>query len=241
MGAERRGGRARRWSWSRCAQIVPLITLLTGACQRRALSPATPWKPDDPATCVDWKETPEEVASRERTEALQDAAARELTTLAHCAKGLLASEDAVAEWILDIGQDGRIGGVRVVGSTLTDCRPLECVRAALVGRRLPVSPSKEPAKLAQSVELRRGSVSDADHERVERRLARPDTPKTCGEPGARISGRLPAAVIQSIVQVFHEAMLRSALVFLAAARARTKSRRASCLASGTQTEVSVPL
>jgi hypothetical protein len=131
---------------------------------------------------------------------LQDAAARELTTLAHCAKGVPASEDAVAEWILDIGQDGTIGGVRVVGSTLTDCRPLECVRAALVGRRLPVSPSKEPAKLAQSVELRRGSVSDADNERVERRLARPDTPKTCGEPGAPISGRLPAAVIQSIVR-----------------------------------------
>jgi hypothetical protein len=96
----------------------------------RAPKAAAPWTPDDPATCVDGKESTEE--ARERTDALREAANRELATLGRCVKGMPASEDAVVKWVLDIGADGSIGGVAVVGSTLTDCRPLECVRAALV-------------------------------------------------------------------------------------------------------------
>jgi hypothetical protein len=131
---------------------------------------------------------------------LRQAANRELATLAKCAKSLPASDDAVAEWVLDIEPDGSIGGVRVAESTLTDCRPLECARTALVGRLLPVSPSKEPTKLTQFVRLRRDSVSDADSAEVVARLARPDVPSTCGDPGARIDGRLPPAAIQQIVR-----------------------------------------
>lgn len=200
MGAERRAGKARKRSWSRCATLVPLIALLTEACASRASTVAPPWKPDDPATCVDWKESPEEALSRERTDALREPANRELATLAHCTKALPASEDAVAEWTLEVEPDGSIAGVRIVGSTLTDCRPLECVRTALVGRRLSVAPSKEPSKLGQLVRLRRGSVSDADVAEVLQRLARPDVPKTCAEPGATISGRLPPAEIQRIIR-----------------------------------------
>jgi hypothetical protein len=47
------------------ATIVPLIALFTDACAGRAPKAATAWKPDDPATCVDWVENPEMVASRE--------------------------------------------------------------------------------------------------------------------------------------------------------------------------------
>jgi len=183
--------------------------LIANACTRRAPqeSPAAaaPWKPSDPATCVD-PGIPEEVDDVERTDALREAANRELTSLARCARDLPANDDAVAQWTLDIGPDGSIDHLWVVASTLTDCRPLECVRTALVGRRLPESTSKGPLKLNQSVRLRRGSVSDADNAEVASRLARPETPKTCADPSAPvIGGRLPPAVIQSIIRTKYDA------------------------------------
>ena len=129
MGAGRHGGRKDQRSWSRDAPIVLLIALLADACTHRASlqgshAGATPWKPDDPATCLD-PETPEEVEAREQTDTVREAATRELTTLAHCAKNLSASEKAAAQLVLDIGPDGSIGHVWVAASTLTDCRPLE--------------------------------------------------------------------------------------------------------------------
>ena len=165
---------------------------------------AAPWKPSDPATCLD-PEAPEDVKAREQTDALREAAKRELTTLERCARDLPASEDAVAQWLLGIGPDGSIGSMRVFGSTLTDCRPLECVRTALVGRRLRVSPSKGASSVSQSVAFRRGSVSEADGTEVGLRLARPDTPKTCADPSVYTTGDPSPAVIQSILRTKHDA------------------------------------
>jgi hypothetical protein len=203
MGAGRQTGKADQRRWPRHAPIVVLIALFA-ACTRRGSpheSPpaAAPWKPSDPATCID-PETPEEVEAREQTDALREAATQELTTLARCAKALPASEDAAARLVLDIGSDGSIGHVWVAASTLTDCRPLECVRTALVGRRLPVSPSKSPYKHFLTVALRRGSVSYADDMKFAPTPA-PDTSKTCADPGTPpVEGRLPPAAIQSIVR-----------------------------------------
>ncbi len=210
MGAGHQKGKVGQQIWCRCAPIVLLIALVA-ACTRRAArgseAAAAPWKPSDPTTCLD-PETPEDVEAREQADALREAAKRELTTLERCVRDLPASEDAVANWFLDIGPDGSIGGMRVFGSTFTDCRPLECVRTALMGRRLRVSSLKGAASVNQSVALRRGSVSEADKTEVGLRLARPDTPKTCADPSAYTTGTPSPAVIQSIVRSNYDAFRR---------------------------------
>jgi hypothetical protein len=124
---------------------------------------------------------------------------REFSALGRCTENM-PEGDALALFSVTLGADGTITRVFTDQSTLTDCEPLSCIRAALVDKRIASPPAKSAGHFTEAIALRRGSIRILDPPEVIRKLASVAKDTMCSDPRDGAGARLPPEMIRDVVR-----------------------------------------
>jgi hypothetical protein len=114
-------------------------------------------KPDDPASCLDVQNAKLlNVTGPDQLKAIQQLFDLKLATLVACAD-TIETQDEEAHLTAIVEDGGRVAAVIVQESTLTDCRPTDCIKSALMQVELPPQVAIGVGSFHMDLLLRRGA------------------------------------------------------------------------------------